>query len=75
MLYKFQKEWNRLYHGLPLVGGQRKEVEVNKKTKIGFKGGKNEAITIWIEQKGKNVLENICGQFPVNGFINNIFGV
>lgn len=46
MLYEFLKEWCRLYNGLPLVEGQRKEVEVNTKNKIGLKGGKNEAITI-----------------------------
>ena len=46
MLCKFQKEWNRVYNGLLLREGQGKEVEVNKKTKIGLKGRKNEAITI-----------------------------
>lgn len=49
-------------------------MEINKKSKIGLKGGKNEAINNLNWTKGKYVLENICGQFPVNGSINNIFG-
>lgn len=35
-----KKGWNRVYDGLCFVEGQGKEVEWNKKTNIGLKGGK-----------------------------------
>lgn len=70
-----KKGWSRVYDGLCFVEGQERKWKWIKRPTLDLKEGKKWSNNNLNWAKGKNVLEKTCGQFPVNGFINNIFGV